>query len=64
MQQISAAGVFAQTNNCPATLAAGANCTISVIFTPSSATKQTAAMNITDNAKGTPQTVQLSGAGR
>ena len=53
-----------QTNNCPSTLAAGAHCTISVIFTPSAATKQTAAIKITDNAKGTPQSVQLSGAGR
>ena len=63
VEQISDPGMFTQTNNCPATLAAGADCTISVIFTPSAATKQRATMTITDNAKGTPQTVQLSGVG-
>ena len=64
IQTISNPGIFTQTNNCPATLAAGAQCTISVTFTPSAAAKQTATVKITDNAKGTPQTVQLSGVGR
>ena len=63
VEQISDPGIFTQTNNCPATLAAGAECTIAVTFTPSAATKQTATMTITDNAKGTPQTVRLSGVG-
>ncbi|MGC2492790.1 PQQ-binding-like beta-propeller repeat protein, partial [Candidatus Binatus sp.] len=63
VEQISDPGIFTQSNNCPATLAAGTDCTISVTFTPSAATKQRATMTITDNAKGTPQTVQLSGVG-
>ncbi len=57
---------FAQTNTCPispSTLAAGANCTISVTFTPSTTSAETAAVSITDNASGSPQSVSLSGTG-
>jgi hypothetical protein len=57
---------FAQTNTCPsglATLAAGASCTISVTFTPSAAGGRTAALSVTDNASGSPQSVALSGTG-
>jgi ASPM-SPD-2-Hydin domain-containing protein len=57
-------GVFMQTNNCPASLAAGASCSISVTFTPSAATKQTGAVTITDNANGGMQSVPLSGTGK
>jgi hypothetical protein len=57
-------GVFTQTNNCPASLAAGSSCSIAVTFTPSAATKQTGTLTITDNAHGGQQTVQLSGAGK
>jgi CSLREA domain-containing protein len=57
-------GVFTQTNNCPASLAAGSSCTIMVTFTPSAAMKQTGTLTITDNAQGGEQTVQLSGTGK
>jgi hypothetical protein len=57
------AGDFAQTNNCGIALAAGANCTISVTFTPSAAGSRAAALAITDNAAGSPQSVSLSGTG-
>jgi hypothetical protein len=53
-----------QTNTCPASLAAGASCSISVTFTPNAATKQTGTLTITDNAKGGTQTVPLSGTGK
>jgi len=59
-------GDFAQTNTCPvspSTLAAGANCTISVTFTPSTTSSETASVSISDNAAGSPQTVALSGTG-
>ncbi len=56
-------GAFAQTNNCPASLGAGANCTISVTFTPTSAGAKTASLSISDNAAGSPQKVGLSGTG-
>ena len=54
---------FAQTNNCGASVAAGANCTISVTFMPSASGSRTASVTITDNASGSPQTVSLSGTG-
>src|SRR6267143_1191089 len=59
-------GDFAQTNACPASsakLAAGANCTISVTFTPSVTGNRAASVTITDNASGSPQGVSLTGMG-
>jgi hypothetical protein len=57
-------GVFMQANNCPASLAAGASCSISVTFTPSAATKQLGTLTITDNGNGGMQKVPLSGTGK
>jgi uncharacterized repeat protein (TIGR01451 family) len=57
------AGDFAQTNTCPASLAASATCTISVTFTPALAGVRTANISIADNAAGSPQTVSLTGTG-
>ena len=54
---------FALTNSCGATLAAGANCTMSVTFTPSATGSRTASISIVDNAPGSPHTVALSGTG-
>jgi hypothetical protein len=56
-------GDFSQTNTCGTSLAAGANCTISVTFTPTTQGTRGATLAITDNAPGGPQTVSLSGAG-
>jgi hypothetical protein len=57
------AGDFAQSNACGSSLAAGANCTIVVTFTPSEAAAETASLSITDNASGSPQSVSLTGTG-
>ena len=54
---------FAQTNSCSPTLAAKASCEIKVTSTPAAAGPQTASVNITDNAPGSPQTVALNGTG-
>jgi hypothetical protein len=54
-------GDFAQTNNCGSSVAAGANCTISVTFTAAASGTRTAALALTDNATGSPQSVSLSG---
>jgi len=54
---------FAQTNNCGASVAAGTNCTISVTFKPTAGGTRTAAVTLTDNATGSPQTVSLTGTG-
>jgi len=63
IEMISDPGVFMETNNCPASLDAGASCSISVTFTPSAATKQTGTLTITDNATGGKQAVPMSGTG-
>jgi len=54
---------FAETNNCGSSVAAGANCTISVTFKPTTAGTRTASVTLTDNASGSPQTVSLTGTG-
>jgi len=60
---ISASGDFAETQTCGSSLAAGANCKISVTFIPTSVGSRNGAISITDNATGSPQTVSLSGTG-
>jgi subtilisin family serine protease len=62
------AGQFAPvtpgTGDCPTgstSLAAGASCTISVTFSPTSTGSKTASLDVTDNATGSPQSVFLSG---
>lgn len=54
---------FAQTNTCGTSVAAGANCTISVTFAPTSASVRSASVTITDNAADSPQNVPLTGTG-
>ena len=56
-------GDFAQTNNCPPTVAAGGSCLITVTFTPTAQGVRTASVSITDTAIGSPQTVPLTGRG-
>jgi hypothetical protein len=56
-------GDFAQTNTCGTSVAAGANCTISVTFTPGGSGPRAASITITDNAAGSPHSVSLSGNG-
>jgi hypothetical protein len=57
------AGDFAQTNTCGKSLASGASCIITVTFTPTAKGKRTAAIAVSDNGGGTPQTAGLSGTG-
>ena len=54
---------FLQTNTCGNTLAAGANCIISVLFTPSAIGIRNATISVIDNAAGSPQVVPVSGTG-
>jgi hypothetical protein len=56
------AGDFAQTNNCGASVASGANCAINVTFTPMATGSRSASLTIADNASGSPQSVSLSGS--
>jgi hypothetical protein len=55
---------FAQTNNCPIApgkLAARAHCEIQVTFSPTVMGTLSAALSVTDNGSGSPQTVALKG---
>jgi trimeric autotransporter adhesin len=54
-------GPFTQTNTCGTSVAAGANCTISVKFAPTAVGPATGAVTITDNATPTTQTITLTG---
>ncbi|HEV2247091.1 MAG TPA: choice-of-anchor D domain-containing protein, partial [Terriglobia bacterium] len=61
---VAASSNFAETNTCGTSLAAGANCTISVTFTPATFGPLTGTVTIPDNAAGgSPQTVTLKGNG-
>ena len=57
------AGDFAESSTCGATLAANANCSISILFTPSLAGAEQATLQVSDNAPGSPQTAALTGTG-
>ncbi len=50
------------TSTCPATLAAGASCPVTVTFTPAASGTLTALLQIYDTATGSPQSVALSGS--
>jgi hypothetical protein len=52
-----------QSTTCEATLAAKADCTISVTFDPTSKGAQTGTLSVTDDAPDSPQTVNLKGTG-
>ncbi len=54
---------YSQSNNCGSSVAVGAKCTISVIFTPTATGTRTASLSIADNATGSPQTVPVTGSG-
>ena len=54
---------FTLSNNCGTSLAASAQCTLTVSFAPSAAGARTASVTFTDNAAGSPQTLNLSGTG-
>lgn len=55
---------FAVSSTCPSMLPSGANCSISVSFTPSIIGSETAAISIVDSAAGSPHVISLSGAGQ
>jgi hypothetical protein len=54
---------FRQTNNCATALAAGANCSVFVVFDPTITGALSAAVAFTDSASGSPQKISLSGTG-
>jgi hypothetical protein len=63
ISSIVVTGNFAQINTCGSSLGAGANCAISVTFSPTAAGSRTGSITISDNAAGSPQIVSLGGSG-
>jgi len=61
---IASGGDFAQTNNCPATLAPQGICTVTVSYTPTVRGPETANLVISGNFQGAPASVALSGTGQ
>lgn len=61
---ITTRGPFTQTNTCGTTLAAGANCKISVNFVPASSGNLYGDVIVFSSDAGSPQTVDLQGAGQ
>jgi len=65
ISSITASGDFSISNNtCGATVAAGANCAVSVTFTPTKKGARKGTLSFNDSAPGSPQTVALSGTGQ
>jgi hypothetical protein len=60
---IAAAAPFPQTNNCAASLAPGASCTINVTFTPTASGTISGTITISVGAPAINQIVQISGTG-
>ena len=60
---VVASGPFSVTHNCGASLAAGANCALQVVFTPAGAGAASGAVDITSNAAGSPHRLSLAGTG-
>ena len=57
------ASSFLELNNCGATLAASASCSLYIAFKPASAAALSGTVSVTDNATGSPQKVTLTGTG-
>ena len=59
-------GDYGQSSACPiapATLSAGASCTVAVTFSPAAGGSRTASVSISDDAAGSPHTIALTGTG-
>jgi hypothetical protein len=57
------ASSFTETNTCGTSVAAGASCTVTVIFKPAAVGALKGSLSFADNAFGSPQLVTLSGTG-
>ncbi len=56
-------GQFGMTSTCGSSVAAGAKCTISVTFSPTSKGAKAGTVSITDSASSKPMVIELSGTG-
>lgn len=60
---ISITGDFSQTNTCFTSVPGGSNCTINVTFTPTARGTRSGTLTISDDASGSPRTINLTGNG-
>ena len=60
---ITLSGDFKETNNCPAKLTVGKNCTINVTFSPTQTGTRTGTLSIKDSALSSVQKIALAGSG-
>jgi len=63
ISKIQATAPFGESDNCPAALMAGNSCQIQVTFKPTQKGDAKGALEVTDDAQGSPQKVALSGKG-
>jgi hypothetical protein len=63
ISQLAVSGPFTQTNTCGATLGAGASCSVSVAFAPTTAGAASGSLTVASNAPNSPLSVPLSGTG-
>jgi hypothetical protein len=66
IQSIAVTGDFAivaGSNTCSSSLAVGAQCTLQLVFAPTSSAARTGTFTVTDNAASSPQGLQLTGTG-
>jgi hypothetical protein len=63
ISRIQVSGDYAQTNNCPVSLAAGSSCQFQVTFAPITDGARSGTLMLTDDVSSSPQTVSLAGTG-
>jgi hypothetical protein len=63
ISSMKVAGQFGMTSTCGASVAPGANCTISVTFSPKTQGAKSGTVTINDSASSKPQVIELSGTG-
>jgi hypothetical protein len=63
ISSMKATGQFGMTSTCGSSVAAGANCAISVTFSPKTPGAKSGTVSIRDSASTKPQVIELSGTG-
>ena len=63
ISSMKTAGQFGMTSNCGKAITAGANCTISITFSPKSQGAKSGTVTINDSASSKPMAIELSGTG-
>ena len=63
ISSVAATGDYTQTDTCGSSLAVGASCTVSVVFTPTAAGTRTGTVTVGSNDPAGPLTLALTGTG-